>query len=85
MDHSTEPRDFTLGRDEGDKHRSSAFHGILSANVPTRSKAKSAVLTLRGVATALILSDSRMFTLTKWARSDMALSMITRWTCHRVA
>ena len=47
---STASCGFTLGWDGVDKHRSSAAHGILSANLVTLSKAKSAVLTSRGVA-----------------------------------
>ena len=49
----TAPRGSTLEGDEGDKQRSSAAHGILSANVVTRSKAKPHVLTPRGVASPL--------------------------------
>ena len=45
----TAPRGFTLGGNEGDKHWSSASHGILSVNVVTRSKAKAAVLIKRCV------------------------------------
>ena len=33
----TAPRGFTLGGNEGDKHRSSAAHGILSAYVVARA------------------------------------------------
>ena len=40
----TSSRGSTLGGVEGIKHRSSASHGILSANVVTRTKAKAAVL-----------------------------------------
>ena len=46
----TAPRGSTLGRNEGDKHRSNASYGMLSANVVTRSQAKSAVSTPRDVA-----------------------------------
>ena len=49
----TAPHGFTLGGNEGDKHWSSASHAILSANVVTRSKAKSAVSTPRDVASPL--------------------------------
>ena len=49
----TAPRGSTLEGDDGDKQRSSAAHGILSANVVTRSKAKPHVLTPRGVASPL--------------------------------
>ena len=52
VDLSKAARGFTLGRDEGDK-RSSEAHGVLSANVVTRAKAKSAVLTPRVVASPL--------------------------------
>ena len=46
----TAPRGSTLGGNEGDKHRKSAGHGILSVNIATRSKAKASVSTPRGVA-----------------------------------
>ena len=49
----TAPRGSTLRGDEGDKHRLSAAHGILSAKEVTRSNAESAVLTPRGVASLL--------------------------------
>ena len=49
----TASRGFTLEGDEGDKHQSSAAHGILSADVVTRSKAKAAVFTRRCVASLL--------------------------------
>ena len=49
----TTSRGSILGGDEGGQHRSSAVHGILSANVVTRSKAEAAVLTPRGVASSL--------------------------------
>ena len=49
----TASRGFTLGGDEGDKHRSSVAHGILSGSVVTQFKLKAAVLTPRGVASPL--------------------------------
>ena len=44
MSRPTAPCGFALGGDEGDKHRSNAAYGDLSANVVIRSKAKFAVL-----------------------------------------
>lgn len=56
----TAPHGSTLEGGEGDKQRSSAAHRILSANVVTRSKAKSVVLTPCGVASPLVQWTARI-------------------------
>ena len=53
MGRPTASRGSTMGEGVGDKHRSNAAHDILSANVVTRYKTKSAVLTPRGEASSL--------------------------------
>ena len=57
----TIPSGSTLGGDKGDKQGSSAVHGILSANVVTRSKAKTATLTPPDLASPLARWTAQTF------------------------